>query len=292
MGKRSCWPSIGVGLGWAGAALAAAAQAAPPSAVDATGASTAPAATAPAPAPAEGRPALTYLLGASLGVYQAHGSASSGVDLGLRPFWYFRLGRFRVATGRASALLSVGRDTVDPGLNADLLQDGRFRLSGSLRLDKGRDALTLNDQIVAAPIEHTLRGRLNLTYSRDSRWSARVTVSQDLLGRKGGALVALGAQYRRPINSQTHWDVSVGTQWGTDLYMQSNHGVAGAPRRLGSGWESGSVGLGLTSALSERWVVYGALGTTRLWGAAADAPWVERRSVTRASLGLAYRCCS
>jgi MipA family protein len=287
MGKRSRGSSIWAGWAWLTAACAVAAQTEMPVA------SEVPDAPEPVVAPsAASRPAATYLLGMALNVSESNGSAAGRLDTELRPFWYFKWGRFRVATGRASALLSVGRDTVDPGLNADLLQGGRFKLSGSLRLDKGRDAITLNNQSVAAPVEHTLRGRLNLAYTRDSRWSAGLTVSQDLLGRKGGALLAVGAQYRRPISSQTHWDVSVGAQWGTDLYMQSQHGVLGAPRPLGSGWESGSLGLGLTSALSDRWVVYGTLTSSRLWGAAAAAPWVERSTVTRAGLGLAYRCCS
>jgi hypothetical protein len=64
--------------------------------------------------PPHSRPAATYLLGMALNVSESHGNAAGRLEVGLRPFWYFKWGRFRVATGRASALLSVGRDTVDP----------------------------------------------------------------------------------------------------------------------------------------------------------------------------------
>lgn len=237
-----------------------------------------------------------YLLGASL-VSSAGHVGQTEQRLGLRPLWAFRLGRLRLATGGASSLLSVGRDTVDPGVSAVLATTNGWRFTTSLRHDTGRKSG--NDPLLAGlpDVRATLRGRASASLELGPRWSASVSGSQDLLGRGGGFQLNTGLNYRHPVSKQTYWNLGLGAVWGTDLYRQTHYGISPeaalatgrTPYRLGGGWERLSLGWNMTSALSPRWVVFGGLNLSQLQGAAAHSPLVGRKRVYGATLGLAYR---
>lgn len=237
-----------------------------------------------------------YLLGASFAVSTSHLGAS-GAGLGLRPLWAFRLGRFRLATGRASSLLGVGRDTVDPGLSTVLTTTNGWRLSTSLRYDKGRNSG--NDPLLAGvpDVPDTVRGRASASKALGPRWGWSISGSQDLLGRGGGFNLNTGLNYRYPVSQQTYWDLGLSAVWGTDLYHQTHYGLSAEaaqasgrmPYQLGSGWERVSLGWNMTSALSRRWVAFGGLNLSQLQGAAARSPLVGRRAIYAVTVGLAYR---
>lgn len=237
-----------------------------------------------------------YLVGASLDSSAGH-VGETEQRLSLRPLWALQVGRFRLASARASSLLSVGREPVDPGLSTVLTTTHGWRLSTSLQVDRGRTSGT--DPLLAGlpDVRGTLRGRASARVALGPRWSGAISGSQDLLGRGGGFYLNTGLSYRYPVSDQTYWDVSLGAVWGSERYRQTRYGIAPetalatgrTPYGLGSGWERVSLGWSMTSALSRRWVAFGGLSVSQLQGAAARSPLVGRKAVVGASVGLAYR---
>jgi outer membrane scaffolding protein for murein synthesis (MipA/OmpV family) len=237
-----------------------------------------------------------YLVGASLASSAGH-LGETEQRLSLRPLWAFQLGRFRFATARASSLLSVGRETVDPGLSTVLTTANGWRLSTSLQYDKGRES-GADPLLVGLPdVRDTLRGRASASLALGPRWSGSVSGSQDLLGRDGGFYLNTGLNYRYPVSEQTYWDLGLGAVWGTDTYRQTHYGISPAAAlatgrtayALGAGWERVSLGVSMTTALNRRWVAFGGLSLSQLQGATARSPLVGRKTVYGATLGLAYR---
>lgn len=244
-------------------------------------------------APQTGR---DYVVGGAIVSSVAHvGEADR--RLSLSPAWAFQVGRFRLASGPAANLLSVGRETVDAGLSTVLVRQGGWRLSTSLRISEGRDSG--GDALLQGlpDVRATLLGRVTASVDLGSRWSGSLSATQDLLGRGSGLGLGAGLGYRYPLSATTYWDASAGLGWGNALAHRTNFGIspeaAAASGRTayvpGAGWDSASLGWSLTSALSERWVAYGGVGVSQLQGAAARSPLVGRRTVASASIGLAYR---
>lgn len=237
-----------------------------------------------------------YLLG--LGVVSSAGHLGDAQrQLRLRPLWAFQLGRFRVATSGTSQLLSVGRESIDPGLSTDLFSTPDFKLSTSLQLDRKR-SWDGDARLQGLPdVRATLRGRATASGELAQRWSWSVSASQDLLGRGGGLRLNTGLGYRYPVSERTHWDLSLGAGWGNALHRNTYYGVSPAaaaatgraPYVLGSGWDSASLGWQLSSALSRRWVAYGGVNVSQLQGATARSPLVGRVTTYGATVGLAYR---
>lgn len=251
------------------------------------------AALADEPALAQNR---DYLLGASL-----HSSrdplGTSDQTLRLRPIWAFQLGRFRVASSGATALLNHGRRSIDSGVSTELRSGDRWTLSTSLSIDEGRD--WDRDPVYRGlpDVRTTLRGRLTAATDLSPRWSASVRASQDLLGRDGGLRLDGGVNYRHPLSDQTHWDLSLGLGWTNGTYARTHYGIATADAAAtglpafapGSGLDTASIGWRLTSALGTHWVAYGGVSALQLQGDAARSPLTTRRTVFGASVGLAYR---
>ena len=216
----------------------------------------------------------------------------------LNPVWAFQVGRFRLASGQAASLLSVGREPVDAGLSTVLTTVGDWRLSTSLRIREGRDADDADPLLRGLPgTRTTLLGRLSASRAIARRWTGSVSATQDLLGNGAGFSLGLGLGYRYPISEHTYWDASAGLGWSNATARQTSFGIrpedaaeAGrAPYAIGAGWDSAALAWNLTSALSEHWVVWGGLSVSQLQGAAARSPLVGRRTVASASIGLAYR---
>lgn len=237
-----------------------------------------------------------YLVGASL-ASTADSLGTSSQKLRLRPMWAFQLGRFRVATSGASALLYQGRESVDSGVSTVLSRSDRFSINTSLSYDEGRS--WADDPVFRGlpRVRDTLRGRLGVGLTLGPRWSMSARASQDLLGREGGLRIEAGLNYRYPVSSQTHWDFSMGTAWANQTYRQTQYGISpesaaatGLPAyALGSGWDAVSAGMRITSALSRRWVAYGALGVSQLQGSASRSPLATRPTTYNLTIGLAYR---
>ena len=237
-----------------------------------------------------------YVLGASM-VSSADHLGQSDQRLRLRPLWAFQLGRFRFSTARASRLLSLGRETVDPGVSTVLTGSERWSLSTSLQIDGAR-SWDQDPMLRGLPdVRATLRGRASARVALGPHLNWSLSGSQDLLGRGGGFRLNTGLSYHYPVSGQTYWDLSLGTGWGNALYRQTHYGISpeaalatGRPAYgLGAGWDSVSLGWGMTSALNRRWVAFGGLNAAQLQGAAARSPLVGRVTTYSAMLGLAYR---
>ena len=216
----------------------------------------------------------------------------------LNPVWAFQFGRFRLASGQAASLLSVGREPGDAGLSTVLTTAGDWRLSTSLRIREGRDADDGDPLLRGLPgTRTTLLGRLSASRAIARRWTGSVSATQDLLGNGAGFSLGLGLGYRYPISEHTYWDASAGLGWSNATARQTSFGISAedaaaggrAPYAIGAGWDSAALAWNLTSALSEHWVVWGGLSVSQLQGAAARSPLVGRRTVASASIGLAYR---
>jgi MipA family protein len=148
-------------------------------------------------------------------------------------------------------------------------------------------------------VRATLRGRVFASYSLSSRWSASASVSQDLLGRDGGALAALDLGYRAPLTERTEWRVGAGMNFGDRRYMQTYFGVSPqASQQSGlpafdaqAGLRDLHAGIGLMTALHTRWIAFGGVSISSLQSDAAASPLTRSNTTGSFSVGIAYRCC-
>jgi outer membrane protein len=148
-------------------------------------------------------------------------------------------------------------------------------------------------------VRDTVRGRVSASYAPDEHWTTAAGISQDLLGRGGGALASLDLGYRARLTETTQWSTGVGLAFGNSRYMQSYFGVpdgALRPPRLpsfapGAGARDVHTGIGLMTTITPRWVAFGGIGYSVLLGNAAASPLTRNRSDGSAAVGLAWRCC-
>jgi len=217
----------------------------------------------------------------------------------LRPLWAYQWGRFRLSTSRAGGVLNFASDPQGPGASALLLSGSRFRFGAALRFDSGRSSGDSEHLKGLPDIKRTLRGRVFASWKLDERWDLSGNVSQDLLGRRGGTVGSLDLGYHQRLGERTEWSAGVGTSLASARNMRTYFGVApeqsassGLPAFTpGAGVRNIYGGLGFTTALTPRWILFGNAGASRLVGDAAASPLTLRRSSFSAGLGLAYRCC-
>jgi outer membrane scaffolding protein for murein synthesis (MipA/OmpV family) len=239
-----------------------------------------------------------YLLGAMVTSSGTHvGEPSRGASL--RPLWSLQWGKLRITTTRASALWRLGRDGVDPGVSAVLVDRDRLRLSASLQLDDGRRSG--DDAYLAGlpDVRRTLRGRVTARYTLGPRWSTAVSLSHDLRHRDGSTTLAPSLKYRLPTEADTLWELSLGATLGNARHLQAFYGIGTAAAQQsgraayvpGGGWTQWQLGMDVSHAIDRHWVVFGGLGWSQLMGGARRSPLVSNTGDWSASLGLGYRCC-
>ena len=218
----------------------------------------------------------------------------------LRPVLALQYGRFRLSSSRGSSVLRHGLDTRGSGASATLIERDRFNISASLRIDNGRDASDATRLAGLPEVRTTLRGRMTMGYAITERWSAGASVSQDLLGRAGGAQLNTGLQYALNLTPHTRFNMGAGAAFGDGTFMRSQFGVpdsapgmgsALAPFAPGAGLYSVDVNMGVMTALSRRWVAFGTVALSQLRGDARRSPLTVRPSGYSATAGIAYRCC-
>ncbi len=241
---------------------------------------------------------FSYVLGAGL-VSSPNYAGSSGRELKLRPVAALRYGRLRISTSGGSALLGFNGDVAGSGVSADLLRGNRLQVGASLRVDPGRSPG--DDPALAGlpEVRRTLRGRVSASYALTPHWGLGLSVSQDLLGREGGATASTDLNYRDRLTPSTEWTVSAGLGWADGQHMRTFYGVSTASAARTSyaafapaaGLTNAHLGLGITSALNKHWILFGGLGFARLLGDAAASPLTRQANSVRATIGLAYRCC-
>lgn len=239
-----------------------------------------------------------WLLG-GIALSQPEYEGSDRRVLKLRPLWAYQWGRFRISTSRAAAAMKFGADPEGPGASALLLSSDRLRLGAALRFDSGRNNGESEHLKGLPDVRRTLRGRVFAGWKIDEHWDLGGNLSQDLLGRHGGAVASLDLGYHHRLGERSEWSANIGTALGNRQNMQTYFGIT-PEQSLASGLAAFSPGagarnvyggVGFMSALSPRWILFGNAGASRLVGDAAASPLTLQRTSYTAGLGLAYRCC-
>lgn len=219
--------------------------------------------------------------------------------LKIRPLWAYKHGRFRISTSGASAVMGFASDPVGSGVSAELLRTERWKLGAALRFDSGRQSSD-SDHLTGLPdIQRTLRGRFFVSYRIDDEWGAGASISQDLLGRQGGAELGLRLGYRHWLSPTTSISAGAGMTLADRSYMSTYFGVtdmqsatSGLPAYTpGAGLKTAGLGIGVMTALTPRWIAFANAGASRLLGDAAASPISRHANSATVSIGLAYRCC-
>lgn len=235
-------------------------------------------------------------LGVSAGVARAS-TGTSALEVKPKPLWAFQYGRIRISTGGAAAVLGVVQDPRGPGASAELFSSDDVRMGIALRIDRGRNSSEVEGLEGMSDVPATLRTRVYASYALTSRWTTVASVSQDILGRGGGAVVTADIGYREPMPPASEWYAGLGVSWADVRYMDSYYGVSPASAATtgyaayepGAGPMNLRAGVGFITALTSRWILFGGAGATQLLGYAADSPLTTKRLTASASIGLAYR---
>ncbi|MDR7272591.1 outer membrane scaffolding protein for murein synthesis (MipA/OmpV family) [Pelomonas saccharophila] len=242
--------------------------------------------------------ASNWLVGA-MALSQPEYEGSDRRIVKLRPLWAYQWGRFRISTSRAGGVMNFASDPQGPGASALLLSSDQFRLGAALRFDSGRTSGDSEHLKGLPDVKRTLRGRFFASWKLAERWDLSGNISQDLLGRRGGAVGSVDLGYHQRVTERTEWSASVGASLASAQNMRTYFGVtpeqsvaSGLPAfSPGAGARDVYGGLGFTTALTPRWILFGNAGVSRLVGDAAASPLTQQRSSFSAGVGLAYRCC-
>ena len=239
-----------------------------------------------------------YALGVAYGWSPTY-TGSNKYTSHLRPVLSLQYGRIRFSSSRGNAVLNHGFDDRGSGASALLVERERFHLSASLRIDGGRSDSD-DPRLQGLPeVRSTLRGRISTGYALSDHWSVNAGLSQDLLGRSGGAHLNTGLRYAFDLTAQTKVGVGVGAAFADSTYMRSHFGVPGSAMGRsplptftpGAGLYGVDLGLDVMTALSRRWVMFGGVGVSQLRGDARRSPLTQRATAYGVSVGVAYRCC-
>jgi MipA family protein len=239
-----------------------------------------------------------YVLGVAAVSSPAY-TGGTAREVTLRPVLAVRWGRIRISSSRGGALLGFGTDAPSPGVSAELFSSDRLRVGLALRGDSGRSVG--DDPVLAGlpEIRSTLRARLYAGYQLTPAWGLGASISQDLLGREGGATASADLSYRYRASPDTEWTVGGGASFGNQRYLRNHFGVpasavatSGYPQyEPGAGLVDLHAGVGVTTLLSRRWVAFAGVGASQLKGDAAASPLTRRARSVSGTVGVAWRCC-
>lgn len=239
-----------------------------------------------------------YLLGAMV-VSQPEYEGSDRRVMKLRPLWAYEWGRFRISTSRAGAAMNFASDPQGPGASALLLAKGPVRFGAALRFDSGRKSGGSEHLQGLPDVKRTLRGRFFVGWKINKQWDLGANLSQDLLGRHGGAVGNVDLGYHQRLGERSEWSAGLGLSLASSQNLRTYYGVTpeqSVASGLAAFTPSGGprdayAGLGFTTALTPRWILFGNASASRMVGDAASSPLTLQRTSFSAGLGLAYRCC-
>ncbi|RTL17932.1 MAG: MipA/OmpV family protein [Burkholderiales bacterium] len=241
-------------------------------------------------------PPARYLLGLSV----ANRPDYDGSDVRktqARPLWALQLGRWRFSTSGASALLGFGRDGGGAGASTQLIDNDRWRLGVALGIDGGRQSDDAGSTRGLPNVQRTLRARLHASGSLMPDLNLSASLSQDLLGHRGGLIASADVGWRIYRSATLEWTSGIGVSAADAQNLRSYFGVpasavaaSGKPAyEPGAGLRDLHVGTGFTRPLSAQWFVFGSAGVSRLLGPAAGSPLVLKRDDVSLSVGVAWR---
>lgn len=251
----------------------------------------------PRTAAAAPRPALEWVLGASLTSAAEYPGADER-KLSMRPLLGVRYGRLRLSSSGSGAIMNFGTLADDAGASLEWIESDRWSFKTGLRYGGGRSTAA-SDRLAGLPdTPKTVFGRFTASYRLGPHWRASSGLTIDLLGRGNGVVLTPGIDYRTRLGPTTEFTAGVGLGIASATHMMNFHGVpvdattAVRPAyRPGSGLRDAGIGLGLMTTLTPSWVAYGQIGYSRLLGPAADSPLTLRAGSVTATIGLAWRCC-
>lgn len=244
---------------------------------------------------AEGEP-VRYLIGASVSSRPEYDGASAR-QTRLNALWALKIGRWRISTSGASALLGFRREGAGPGASTQLFEAGGLRLGLALRVDNGRSSNDASTTRGLPDVKRTLRARLYADCSLAPDLNLGAALSQDLLGRKGGLNAGVDLGWRFYRSATLEWTGGIGVTAADAQNMRSYFGVpetavaaSGKPAYSpGAGLRDLHAGAGFTRPFARHWLVFGSAGASRLLGPAAGSPLVQKRDGSYAAIGLAWR---
>ncbi|MEZ5741678.1 MAG: MipA/OmpV family protein [Burkholderiaceae bacterium] len=249
-----------------------------------------------------GRPVRQYVIGATTSIGPGFRD-SGGPGITVRPLVALEVGRLTVSTGGGGSLLSFG-NVDDPkerrGASLSLVQETDLRVSLGLRVSSGRDPDEINGVEQLPGVKRTVLGRISLSFSLPGEWSGVIGFNQDILGNGQGLTVSFGLGRVWWLNETTQMQLGAGLVWADKEHMDTMYGVnsvvaatvglpAYAPK--GSAREI-SAGVGITHALTRRWIGFASLTATALMASAANSPITQRTVLPSIRFGFAYRCCN
>lgn len=237
-----------------------------------------------------------YLLGVSLATQPEYDGAGSRENK-LKPLWAFKFGRVRFSTSGASNLLGFGQEEAGGGASTSFIDNAKLRLGAALRVDSGRTSSDASTTRGLPDVKRTLRARLYANYSFTKDFNVGATVSQDLLGRRGGMTLGVDLGLRLYRSPTLEWTSGIGLSAGNAQNLRSYFGVpesavavSGKPAyEPGAGLKSIGAGVSFIRPLDRHWLVFGSAGVSQLLGPVADSPLVERKFGSSAAIGLAWR---
>ncbi len=244
-----------------------------------------------------GHAGFVWALGATVG----NGATYAGSDrrgTSIRPVIGLALGRYTLSSGGGGALLDRDLDRADSGLSARLVDEGKLRLSTSLRWGGGR-TVGGEPRLQGLPdVRRTLRVRFGVVYDIDEHWSLRSAVSQDLLRRGSGAVLNNTARYELDLAPGTEVSLVAGVHLANSTYMNSFFGVPAALAGVSTplpafhartGMHSTEFGMDWRHNLHHHWVLVGGWRAIQLRGDARRSPLTLKPNNYGVSMGLVYR---
>ncbi len=212
----------------------------------------------------------------------------------VRPFFAAQYGRWSIADSRATTVTDFGA-----GASYALIDRASWRASLGLRLDNGRKSADSPELVGFDDVKATLRGRASVSWTPQPNWNVSSSVQTDLLGRKGGTTLGIGASRSFPLGPTQRISVSAGAMFADRQNMMTYFGVdaatalrSGKPKYTpGAGLRDVGVGVSHNLRISERWFMMTSAGVAQLVGGAADSPIARTRTQSAVTLSVAYQCC-
>ncbi|MCE4555957.1 MipA/OmpV family protein [Roseateles cellulosilyticus] len=253
-------------------------------------------AAAQAEPPAAETPPVRYLLGVGV-VSQPEYDGSGARQNKLKPLWAVRFGRVRISTSGAGGLLGFGQEESAGGASTQFVDNEKVRAGIALRVDSGRKSGDAGTTRGLPDVKRTLRARLYASYSLTRDLTLNGSLSQDLIGRRGGMTLGADVGWRFYRSPTLEWTTGFGVSAGNAQNLRSYFGVpesaveaSGKPAyEPGAGLRDVHAGIGFIRPITKHWLAYGSVGASRLLGPAADSPLTQNLSGYSAAVGIAWR---
>ncbi len=187
---------------------------------------------------------------------------------------------------------------VPAGAGAYLVQDERWQLGVGVGGDFGKPRKESDSPSLRGlgDIEASAFGTLFAHYNQGA-FGARAALLRDIGGNGQGTKATFEIEGRQALGEQWMLTVAPSLTWADRGYTQTHFGISAtqaanagrAAYAAGAGVQAVGVSVGLRWQPAPAWMAGAMVEASRLRGAAAASPLVERRTQTTAGLFAAYR---